>query len=325
MHKPQLRTLLLVLLFVATAPLSARAQDDAIPEYEKVAGVAGTLSSVGSDTLAILMSLWAEEFKRLYPNITLQVYAGGSATAPPALQKGTANIALMSRRMTADEVAGFDQVPFYQPAAIPVAIDALSVYVHQDNPIEGLTFPQLDAIFSVTRKCGAAADIRVWEQLGVTGELGNRPMQLFGRNAASGTYAYFKQRVLCDGDFKSTVNEMPGSASVVQSVTVSPNSIGYSGMGYRTSGVKAVPLAKVGGDPFVAPTVANTLQGAYPLGRVLYVYVRHKPGEPLPPLEREFIKLVLSKTGQQIVTKGGYIPLPASLVVKHRASDLLRQ
>ncbi len=290
--------------------------DPQLPEYQKASGVSGNLSSVGSDTLANLMTLWAEEFKRIYPNVNIQIQAAGSSTSPPALTEGTANFGPMSRKMKSKEIEAFERRFGYKPTPIPVAIDALAVYVHKDNPIETLTIPQLDAIFSSTRKCGYREDITKWGQLGLTGGWANRSIQLFGRNSVSGTYGYFKKRALCKGDFKNAVNEQPGSASVVQSVSASLNGIGYSGIGYKTSGVRAVPLAKKPGKPFIEATPENAIKGNYPLSRFLYVYVNKHPNKPLPPLEREFIKLMLSKTGQQVVVKDGYIPLPAKVVNK---------
>lgn len=287
-----------------------------LPEYQKASGISGNLSSVGSDTLANLMTLWAEEFNRNYPNVNIQIQAAGSSTAPPALTEGTANVGPMSRKMKDDEIDAFEGKFGYKPTAIPVAIDALAIFVHKDNPIKGLTLPQADAIFSATRKCGYESDIETWGQAGATGAWVGKSIQLYGRNSVSGTYGFFKEHALCKGDFKDNVNEQPGSASVVQAVTTSSNGIGYSGMGYSTSGVRAVALAKAAGQPFVEATPENTLAGTYPLARYLYVYVNKKPNQPLPPLENEFIKMVLSKAGQQAVIKDGYIPLPAKVVDK---------
>ncbi|MDH5648241.1 MAG: phosphate ABC transporter substrate-binding protein PstS family protein [Gammaproteobacteria bacterium] len=288
--------------------------DKGIPEYNRASGVSGNLSSVGSDTLANLMTLWAEEFKRIYPNVNIQIQAAGSSTAPPALTEGTSNIGPMSRKMKDKELQAFEQKYNYKPTEIPVAIDALAVYVHKDNPVKGMSTPEVDAIFSSTRKCGNNKDLTSWGDLGLKGSWASRSMQLYGRNSVSGTYGYFKEKALCKGDFKTTVNEQPGSASVVQSVSSSINGVGYSGIGYKTSGVRAVPLAKKAGDPYVAATSENAVTGKYPLSRFLYIYVNKAPNKPLSPLEKEFIKLVLSKAGQQVVIKDGYIPLPAKVI-----------
>jgi phosphate transport system substrate-binding protein len=260
------------------------------------------------------MTLWAEEFKRNYPNVNIQIQAAGSSTAPPALTEATSNLGPMSRKMKDKEVEAFEKKYGYKPTPVAVAIDALAVYVHKDNPVKGLSIPQVDAIFSSTRKCGAPADIANWGQAGVEGTLADKSIQIFGRNSVSGTYGYFKKVALCKGDFRNNVNEQPGSASVVQSVSTSLNGIGYSGIGYKTSSVRALPLAKKEGGAFVEASAENSLNGTYPLARSLYVYVNKKPGQALPPLEREFIKMVLSKVGQEVVVKDGYIPLPASAV-----------
>ena len=301
------------------SPLMLNAQpkvDPALPEYTKASGVSGNVSSIGSDTLANLMTLWGEEFKRLYPNVNIQIQAAGSSTAPPALTEGTSNFGPMSRKMKDKEIEAFESKYGYKPTAIPVAIDALAVFVHKDNPLKGLTMEEVDAIFSSTRSCGAISGITNWGQAGLTGAWENRDMQLFGRNSVSGTYGYFKEKALCKGDFRTSVNEQPGSASVVQSVSTSTNAIGYSGIGYKTASVRALPLAKKDGDDFVEASPENAISGDYPLSRYLYVYINKAPNKPLSPMEVEFIKMVLSKAGQEVVVKDGYIPLPAKVAEK---------
>ncbi len=315
-------------LFIATGvasaiigshAMAAVEVDPNLPDYAAASGVSGNISSVGSDTLANLMTLWAEEYKRFYPNVNIQIQAAGSSTAPPALTEGTSNLGPMSRRMKSKEIEAFEKRHGYKPTPIRVAIDALAVYVNKDNPLQGLTIPQVDAIFSSTRKCGYKEDITKWGQLGLTGSWVNRSIQLYGRNSVSGTYGYFKKKALCKGDFKNTVNEQPGSASVVQSVTASINGIGYSGIGYKTSGVKALPLAKKEGAKFVAATAENAIHGSYPLSRYLYVYVNKHPNKPVEPLVREFLKMVLSRIGQEVVVKDGYIPVPAKVAERELA------
>lgn len=301
-----IRTLRLLLVLALLPAGFANAE---LPTYERVSGVSGNLSSTGSDTLANLMTLWTESFKKFYPNVNIQVQAAGSSTAPPALTEGTSNFGPMSRQMKDKEIEAFETRYGYKPTAIRVAIDALAVYVNKDNPLRSLSIPQVDAIFSITRRCGEPQDISNWGQLGMSGQWADRPIQLYGRNSVSGTYGYFKQVALCKGDYKNTVNEQPGSASVVQSVASSLNGIGYSGMGYVTSDVKALALSETDGGEGIPATAANVANGDYPLSRYLYIYVNKKPGEPLPPLEREFIRLVLSEQGQEIVNKDGYIPV----------------
>jgi phosphate transport system substrate-binding protein len=308
------KTVLAVSLgFVPFVVNSQTAADPDLPEYNRASGISGDIISVGSDTLANLMTLWAEEFKKQYPNINVQIQAAGSSTAPPALAEGTSNFGPMSREMKDKEIESFENKYGYKPTEIAVAIDALAVYVNKDNPVAGLTLPQVDAIFSATRTCGYSEDINIWGKLGLSGDWSHRPVQLYGRNSVSGTYGYFKESALCKGDFKNSVNEQPGSASVVQAVTKSITGIGYSGIGYKTSGVRAVPLAVKEKAEYIEATPDNAIAGKYPLARFLYIYVNKHPNEPLPPLESEFIKMVLSKSGQNIVIKDGYIPMPAKV------------
>ncbi len=292
-----------------------QAVDSAIQSYEKVSGVDGSLNSIGSDTLNNLMTYWAEAFGKLYPNVKIQVEGKGSATAPPALAAGTAQLGPMSRKMKPEEEDAFEKKHGFRPTRISVALDCLAVYVHKDNPIKSLTLAQVDAIFSKTHKRGLD-DIATWGSVGVTGDWAGMPMSLYGRNSASGTYAFFKEHSLLKGDYKDTVKEQPGSAAVVNGVAADRAGIGYSGIGYRTSEVRAIPLAKDGKSPPVEPTFANAMKGAYPLGRTLYIYVAKKPGEPMPRLVEEFLKFVLSQEGQNIVVKDGYGPLPAKVVEK---------
>lgn len=303
-------------LLNTSAVLAQASVDENLPTYEKTSGVSGNLSSVGSDTLANLMTLWAESFKRTYPNVNVQIQAAGSSTAPPALAENTSNLGPMSRLMKDKEVESFEKKFGYKPTPIAVAIDALAVFVHKDNPVEGLTIPQIDAIFSSTRTCGFPNDIDQWGDVGLGDSWTSREVQLYGRNSVSGTYGYFKGKALCKGDFKNTVNEQPGSASVVQSVSASINGIGYSGIGYTTSSVRAIPIARAEGKAFVEANAENAIAGTYPLARFLYVYVNKEPGKPLPPLTHEFIKLVLSRGGQEVVVKDGYIPLPAAVAAR---------
>jgi len=293
--------------------------DPALPDYSKASGVSGNVISVGSDTLANLMTLWAEEFKKNYPNVNIQIQAAGSSTAPPALIEGTSNFGPMSRQMKEKEITAFEKKYGYKPTAIGVAIDALAVYVHKDNPIKGMSLPQVDAVFSATRKCGASADITTWGQLGLTGEWASRPIQIYGRNSVSGTYGYFKENALCEGDYKDSVNEQPGSASVVQSVTKSLNGIGYSGIGYKTSGVKAIALSREEGGEYIPASPEMAASGKFPLSRFLWVYVNKAPNKPLDPVVGEFMKMILSKIGQEVVVKDGYVPLPAAAAGKELA------
>nr|WP_086937658.1 phosphate ABC transporter substrate-binding protein [Thaumasiovibrio occultus] len=297
----------------STSVLAHAEPEVELASYKPISSISGNLSSMGSDTLSNLMTVWAEEFKRYYPSINIEIQAAGSSTAPTALTEATTQFGTMSRPMRAREIEAFERKYGYKPSAIRVAIDALAIYVHQDNPLEGLSFEQLDAMFSRTLLCGAPAPITQWTQLGLAGIWQHRDIQLFGRNSVSGTYGFFKENVLCNGDFLPRLNEQPGSASVVQSVSTSLNAIGFSGIGYNTSGVRSVPISESGTE-YVEANAVNAASGEYPLSRFLYIYVNKEPGEPLAELEREFIRFIFSKEGQAIVASEGYVPLPAFVV-----------
>lgn len=305
----------------AVATFTSRAGADttpALPEYQPTSGVSGDLTSIGSDTLNNLMTFWAEGFTGLYPNVNPAIEGKGSSTAPPALTQGTAILAPMSREMKADEIQKFEAKHGYKPTGIRVALDALAIFVGKDNPVPSLTMEQVDAMFSSTRKRGAKADVTTWGQVGLTGEWASLPISLYGRNSASGTYGYFKEHVLSKGDYKSTVKEQPGSAAVVKGITEDRAGAGYSGIGYMTAGVRAVPIVGKDGQPHAADK-ANVYSGAYPISRALYVYVNKAPGQPLQPLVKEFLLYVLSRAGQEVVEKDGYIALTPEIVAAERA------
>jgi len=312
------QSLLAGFALVATVAIPAAAQpprvDPDISPYEKTSGISGSLSSVGSDTCNNLMTFWAEAFQKQYPNVRIQIEGKGSSTAPPALISGTSQLGPMSRPMKAKEIDEFEKKYGYKPTTIRIAIDALAVFLNKDNPLEELSMPQLDAIFSKTRKGGAKKDIRTWGDLGLTGDWASKPISLYGRNSASGTYGFFKEHALYKGDYKNTVKEQPGSASVVQGLTEDRYGIGYSGIGYKTSGVKAARVARSDSDTYFGTDPASVLSGKYPLSRFLYLSVNKAPNRPLDPLVKEFVKLLLSHEGQEVVVKDGFLPLSKKLI-----------
>ncbi len=313
MFKKSILTAAVLMVTAVAAQASPTHVDANIKKYTPTAGVAGNLGSIGSDTLNNLMTYWAEGFKKKYPNVNIQIEGKGSSTAPPALIAGTAQLAPMSREMKSSEIEEFQKKHGYKPTKIGVALDSLAVFVNKDNHIKSLSLDKVDAIFSKTHKRGGA-DITTWGQLGVTGKLAEKPISLYGRNSASGTYGYFKEHAMGKGDFKNSVKEQPGSASVVEGVAKDIAAIGYSGIGYATSGVRAVPLSNKEGGKVAEATYANVLNGSYPLSRMLYIYVAKKPGQPLPKVVEEFLRYALSKEGQEIVVKDGYDPLTAKLI-----------
>lgn len=298
---------------VLSVSVFAQDVDPALPAYQAGSGVSGNLKSIGSDTLNNLMTLWAEGFQSAYPNVKIEIEGKGSSTAPPALIAGTAHFGPMSRPMKANEIEEFEGKFGYKPTAIRGAVDALAVYVHKDNPIQCLSLQQVDAIFSKTRNGGHDTDLRTWGDLGLTGAWANRPISLYGRNSASGTYGYFKEVALFDGDYKDQVKEQPGSSTVVQGVASDIAGIGYSGVGYKTADVRFVPLAASEGGECYGPEAQHAYSGNYPIARFLYIYVNKNPNQPLEPLRGEFIRFVYSKQGQQAVVKDGYFPVTREL------------
>lgn len=314
-----MKRIYLLTAFWALFPSSVRGTLDAdLPIYQPVSGVYGNLNSVGSDSLNILMTLWAESFRAFYPNVRIQIEGKGSSTAPPALIEGTAQLGPMSREMKSLEIDAFEYAFGYKPTQVSVSIDALAVFAHKDNPIEGLTMQQVDSIFSNTFKAGGTPIDR-WGQVNLKGRWEDRSISLYGRNSASGTYGFFKQVALKKGDYRASVKEQPGSSTVVQGVAVDLFGLGYSGIGYRTSGVKALTLGE-NRELLVKPSLENCLSGDYPLARLHYIYINKRPNESIDTLSYEFLRFVLSREGQEIVVEAGYFPLPASVAAKTFAS-----
>ncbi len=290
----------------------AQSVDPELPEYEPASGVSGSINSIGSDTLNNLMTLWAEGFRGEYPNVSVEIQGAGSGTAPPALVEGTANFGPMSRPMRGTEIEEFEDNYGYEPTPIRGAIDALGVFVHQDNPLECLSLQEVDAIFSSTRSGGADAAIETWGDAGLDGDWADRSIAMYGRNSASGTYGYFRDVALFGGDYSADVREQPGSSTVIQGVASDINGIGYSGIGYATADVKALEIEGDDGECY-APNAENAVTGNYPIARFLYIYVNKDPNEDLDPLRAEFVRYVYSRQGQEDVVRAGFFPVVNAL------------
>ncbi|MSO90299.1 MAG: PstS family phosphate ABC transporter substrate-binding protein [Acetobacteraceae bacterium] len=304
-----------VVALIASLPLVAQAQgvDPKLADYKPVSGVSGSLKSIGSDTLNNLMTLWAEGFRSRYPNVQIEIEGKGSSTAPPAMVAGTAHFGPMSRPMKGAEVDQFAKKYGYKPHAIRTAVDALAIYVHKDNPIQCMTLQQVDAVFSKGRRGGEEKDLRTWGDLGMTGQWAVKPISLYGRNSASGTYGYFKEVALFNGDFKDSVKEQPGSSTVVQGVASDKFAIGYSGIGYKTADVRTVPIATKKGEKCFEASAENAYSGDFPISRFLYIYLNKNPSQPLDPVRAEFVKFMLSKQGQDATVKDGYFPVTSDI------------
>jgi phosphate transport system substrate-binding protein len=298
----------------------AFALDQALPIYQTVEGPAGHLKSVGSDTLGHQMMLWAKAFEGLYPDVRIEIEAAGSATAPAALLEGRSQFGPMSRPMTEGELAAFENRYGYKIAKFRVAVDALAVYVNKDNPITCLTMPQLSGIFASTRKTVGSTNAKTWGDLGLGGEWASRPITLYSRNSLSGTYEYFRETALYGGEYKPDVKQLSGSEAVVKAVADDKYGIGYSGVGYKTEGVRIVPLSAYYGSTCYDASAEATLTGKYPIARYLYVYLNKKPNAPLEPVRAEFVKYILSKDGQEQTEKSGFFPITAEI----RAAELTK-
>jgi len=307
----------LIVAVLLLIPFSAQSVTTDEPDYERNPGVAGKITSVGSDTMANLMTFWSQEFKALYPQVRFQIQASGSSTAPPALIEGTATIGPMSRALKPSEIRDFTRTHGYPPLVLKVAMDAIAIFVERKNPLQGITLKQVDSVFSQTQYCAGDGPINTWGELGITDPDYRSPIRLYGRNSVSGTYGLFKIMALCDGDFRQAVNEQPGSASVVLSVASGENAMGYAAYGYKTAGVRALPLGEHK-EAYIPLTMETVRNESYPYTRYLYIMVNKQPGKPLPTLEREFLRFVLSKQGQLQVLRDGYFPIREDVLLRQR-------
>lgn len=288
--------------------------DPALPEYAPVPGIAGgNIQVVGSETMNNMMTFWLEDFQSMYDEIRPEIDSKGSSNAFPALIAGQANLGQMSREPKNTEIADFRSRYGYDPLVLPTAIDMVAVWVHKNNPIEKISFEELDAIFSSTRLRGARRRATHWTDLLGSGSGNQRPIVCYGRNAASGTYGFFKQMVLNQGDYGPWVNELSGSSIVAQAIGSNPEGIGYSGIGFQTANVKPLSVSARRGGPYFAPQTKFAYSREYPLSRFLYIILNHDPRQDLDPTRREFLRYIYSRQGQEQVVRDGYVPLTAEM------------
>lgn len=283
--------------------------DPQIAAYQPTSALSGSLSISGSETMRPITESWAADLKQLYPGLKLSVTSEGSEAGLAKLMEGKAQIAAMSRRMNKQEISEFIREFGYEPTEVPVAVDALAVFVHKDNPLEGLTLAEVDAIFSNERRRGLKYPLLTWGDLLLDGEWREAPLHLYGRNVKSGTTTFFREHVLSGAPVKNTMTVAPGSASVVIELMKDRFGIGFSSIGYQTSGVRALPLASVQGGRYVVPSFQSAMDGSYPLRRNLYLYVNKLPKAAPPAPLAEYVKFALSQQGQQAVLAQGYYPL----------------
>ncbi len=297
----------------APASAAASVKEVALPAYTAERPVSGELKSVGSDSMEPLMALWGDDFKKFHPRVSTLFICKGSGTAPKALLDGSALVGQMSREMNEQELAAFQAKYGYAPTRIPVAVDALVVYVNSNNPIKQLRMEEVDAIFSTTRKGGVPKDLLTWGDLGLGGDWKQRDIQCYGRDENSGTRAFFKEHVMKKGDFKPTLKAYMDQFAVVEAPAVDGGGISYGPLQYANRMVKGVPVAGFKSDRFIDPTLANIQNASYPLTRFLYIYVNKAPGKALDPMVKEFIRFVLSKEGQAGAASFGAVAIPGDL------------
>ena len=315
-----------------------KAVDPALAAYTPLKDLSGRLTIAGSDTMQPLLKRLGSDFSLQYPDVKLAVDGRGSSAAIHEFVMGTStqrrgdkggrsghdgasqtSILASSRELKPSELRAFSSRHGYEPLVFPIALDAVAIYVNAQNPIQGLTIDEVDAIFSTTRKRGLPREIGQWSQLGLEEGWVGQPIHLYGRDKSSGTHDFFIDTVLNGGALKNEVNEQPGSASEILSIARDPLAIGYAGVGFQSSMVKVVPLAGEAGKGFVEPNVETVTNGTYPLGRSLYLYVNQAPNSKFNPIVHEFLKYVNSRQGQESVVNARAYPLPLSVVNKNVA------
>ena len=286
--------------------------DPQLPSYQPIDNLKGTIVLVGSDTMSQVAAAWKDRFKQFYPDVDIKIVVKGATNAVPSVMNGEATIGMLSREATAEEIKAFTDKKGYAPKLLVPTLERIGVYVHEDNPIESLTLAQVDAIFSSTLKRGEKAEIKTWEQAGVTGELAAQPISLRGRSATTGSQGFFQTLVLQGGEFRTGMTEEKDNLTLVKAIAADPTAIGFSGEMYQISGIKAVPIALSAGEAAYAIDSFADENGTYPIVRPLQFVVDHAPNTEFPAVEREFLKYVFSLMGQEDVVKAGFHPISSS-------------
>lgn len=311
-------SILCALAGTATAQLKPEL-DAQIAAYQPGSPASGLLSIGGSDTMQPIVEAWTEELRRRHKDLKFTIKTAGSETGLAALLEHRAQVAAMSRRMTAVEIGEFVKEYGYEPAEVPVAIDALAVFVHKDNPIQGLSLDELDSMFCNQRRRGLKYAADEWGLVGLTDEWFSQPVRIYGRNGTSGTSQFFREEVCKGGTFRSHFIKGAGSAAVILDIEKDRLGIGFSAIGYKTSGVRALPIASVQGGRYVEPSFQTAMDGSYPLRRNLYLYLDKNPKSQLSTAMSELVKFALSAQGQQIVLDQGYFPLTLQEITRLQA------
>jgi phosphate transport system substrate-binding protein len=292
------------------------------------------INLVGADVMDEICLGWAKIYREAYPRLSVTLDLRASGAGAPGLISGKGDLAPVGREMLPAEEKAFVDKFGYEPFRIRVATGSVGslgktatsiVLVDKDNPIKGLSLAQLDAIYSTTRKRGDA-DIKTWGDLGLSGDWATRPIHKYGLKSPNGIEWFFKIEVMQMGDYKNDIEFVKGRGFThafnvaAEDMAQHPGGITYALLANVTPNVKVVPLSAKDGGPYLAPTLENVYAHKYPLSRYVYLYVNRKPGTALEPKVKEFLKMVLSRQGQDVVAKEGvYIPLLPEVVKEELA------
>ena len=287
------------------------ALDPNLPYYRPVEKLSGELKLGGSNTLSHIATVWIDSFTQFYPDVKITIDVNGSRQAVKDVKAGKTQIGLLSRTVHREEVEDFSKAFGYGPTVLTPCMERTGIFVHKDNPIKSLTLAQLDAIYSDDCRRGAEKPCRTWGQLGLTGAWASKPIVAHGRTKDTGSQVFIQQSVMLGAKMRSDLKAHKGNVEMLQAVTQDPNSVGFSGLSYATSDVKAVPLGFSEQEGFVAIDSPEADRGRYPLVRRLQLVVNHNPEKELPALQQEFIKYVFSRLGQEDVVKAGFQAIPA--------------
>lgn len=310
--------------------------DSIIEPYQPSQDIKGRVTIVGSTTMQPLMTKLAAAFRSFQPKAQFGVEGQGSGESIREFMLGlslqhrgdksggggtqgssSSDLLASSRPLTDQEIKGFVSNHGYEPIGIPIAMDAVAIYVHNENPIGSLTLEQVDAMFSSTLKRSKGGRLTTWGQLGLKDQWSQQPLHLHGRNKKSGTRDFFKHVALLDGELSADVQEQPGSASEILAIAQDPLAVGYAGVGFQGSMVRIVPLAADSGGTALLPSPETVSNGQYPLARPLYLYVNKNPNGKLDPVVGEFLKFVNSRQGQETVARASFYPLSAAQISRN--------
>lgn len=291
---------------LAEAPQSQSAVDPALQVYSRTQGLKGKLTLIGSNTMSQVGAIWGDGFRRLHPDVQVEIQVKGSANAVGSVIDGSATFGLLSRNINEAEVKAFHGKFGYVPTILTPVLEPQGIFVHKDNPVKSLSLSQLDAIFSTSLKRGEKKTAKTWGDLGVKGEWAKVPVMARGRSATTGSQVFFQSAILGGGDFRPDMVAHESNPDLIGAIGKDHRSIGFAGSTFDNPEVKLVPIAWQTGE--VAVDVSHT---AYPLVRRLQLVVNNNPSTKLDPLQMEFIKYIFSKSGQQDVVIGGFLPVPA--------------